>query len=89
MTRMLQVVADGRAGGGTSHVLHLCRSIAGKDLDVHLLTDEGSYAAQEAKDADLSVHALPFFARGRLHPGLWRDVHHRQRVGDGSADRRD
>lgn len=69
------MVADGRAGGGTSHVLHLCRSITSPELDVHLLTDAGSYAEQEAREADLPVHALPFFARGRLHPRLWRDVH--------------
>lgn len=75
MTRLLQVVADGRAGGGTSHVLHLCRSLTGADLDVHLLTDAGSHAEREAKDAGIPVHTLPFFASGRLHPRLWRDVH--------------
>lgn len=74
MNRVLQVVADGRAGGGSSHVLQLCRSMADGGLDVHLLTERDSHVESQAATVGLNVSGLPFFRAGRLDPRLWLDV---------------
>lgn len=71
MSRVLQVVADGRAGGGSSHVLQLCQSMVDRGLDAHLLTDCDSHVERQARAAGLSVFTLPFFRGGRLNPRLW------------------
>lgn len=69
--RLLQVIADGRLGGGTTHVLQLIEAIR-TDLraEVHLVTQAGSPAQAEARRRDVPVHGLDFFA-SRLDPRLW------------------
>lgn len=55
--RILQVLPDGSAGGGTTVVLSLLRSLQSEtDWDLHLLTELGSYAATTAKELGVSVH---------------------------------
>jgi glycosyltransferase involved in cell wall biosynthesis len=69
--RLLQAVADGRLGGGTTHVLQLIETIP-EDLpiEVHLVTQAGSPVVEEARRRGAVVHELDFFA-SRLDLRLW------------------
>jgi len=58
---ILEAVADGRPGGGTTLVLGLCLRLVESGHTVHLATDSGSYAAREASGFGATVHELPFF----------------------------
>jgi glycosyltransferase involved in cell wall biosynthesis/SAM-dependent methyltransferase len=69
--RIIQAVADGRPGGGTSHVLHLAEALAAEGVEVHLVTERGSYAEERAAAAGIPVHGLPFFRDGRFAPLTW------------------
>lgn len=62
--RVLNVVADGKPGGGTTVVLGLCADIAAAGADdwaVAVLTEEQSYASSEARRLGLQVYESPFF----------------------------
>ena len=74
MKRLLQAVADGQLGGGTTHVLQLVEAI-GEDLpvEVHLLTQAGSPATHEARRRGAVVHGVNFFG-SRLDPRVWLQV---------------
>lgn len=57
---ILQFVADGAPGGGTTHVLQL---LANKQLGRHtLLTQHDSYLAGRARELGVDVHTGDFFA---------------------------
>jgi glycosyltransferase involved in cell wall biosynthesis len=66
---LLEIVADGRPGGGTTAVLGLCHDLMETGQRVTLLTDAGSYAADAARNLKLSVLELPFF-RSRFDPNI-------------------
>ena len=64
--RVLQIVADGRPGGGTSVVLDLCRGIQARHgHDVVLASAPGSYALEAAAGLGLKTYALDLW-RSRL-----------------------
>lgn len=68
---VLQAVADGRLGGGTTHVLQLIETVRRElPVEVHLVSQAGSPALAEAKRRGAVVHGLDFFAT-RLDPRLW------------------
>jgi glycosyltransferase involved in cell wall biosynthesis len=64
MTRaphVLQVVADGAPGGGTTAVLSLSRGLLEAGWDVSLATQPDSYAYHEAAKTGLRAHGVTFF----------------------------
>jgi glycosyltransferase involved in cell wall biosynthesis len=59
---VLEVVADGSPGGGTTAVLGLCKDLSAKETcRVGLVTQEGSYAFREAKANGIKVFGIDFF----------------------------
>ena len=56
-----QVVADGKAGGGTTFVLGLSQHLQDCGFQVTLVTEPGSYAAQEATQRKLPLRLFNFF----------------------------
>jgi glycosyltransferase involved in cell wall biosynthesis len=74
--RVLEAVADGRPGGGTTQVLQLIAELVREPgCEVHLLSQTGSYALAAAAALGAGVHGLDFFGRGRLDFGVWRGAH--------------
>jgi glycosyltransferase involved in cell wall biosynthesis len=68
--RLLEVVADGSPGGGTTVVLGLCYALSkAPDYEVHLVTDAKSYAAGQARKNGIIVHEVDFFS-GRIDPHI-------------------
>lgn len=67
--KIVEIVADGRPGGGTTAVLGLCEDLLQAGEDVTLITDQGSYAAAKASEMGLHVMSLPFFS-SRLDPRI-------------------
>lgn len=68
---ILQAVADGRLGGGTTHVLQLIEALGAElSAELHLVSDAGSPALAEAARLGAVCHGLGFFA-SRLDPRLW------------------
>jgi glycosyltransferase involved in cell wall biosynthesis len=64
--RLLEVVADGSPGGGTTAVLSLCDALSKTpDYEVHLVTHTNSYAAGQARQNGIAVHEVDFFS-GRM-----------------------
>ena len=64
--RVLEIVADGSPGGGTTHVLQILKGLPdGTSFD--LVAQAGSYLLQEAKKLEVSCHGLDFF-HSRLNP---------------------
>jgi len=70
--RLLQVVGDGRPGGGTTHVLQLIEQL-GRDWqgEVHLVSQSGSYALERAAALGIESHGLDFIKGGRFNPRTW------------------
>ena len=62
--RILQFVADGAPGGGTNHVLQICRGMR-DTAEVTLLTQQDSYLQREAAGLGIEVVTGDFF-RSRL-----------------------
>jgi glycosyltransferase involved in cell wall biosynthesis len=59
--RVLQIVADGAPGGGTTAVLGLCDDLlATRNWDIHLITARDSYAAEQASNRGVGVHGIVF-----------------------------
>jgi len=68
---VLEAVADGRLGGGTTHVLQLIEALrADLGAEVHLVSQAGSAALAEAARLGAGTHGLDFF-RTRADPRLW------------------
>ncbi|MGH6945419.1 MAG: glycosyltransferase family 4 protein [Geminicoccaceae bacterium] len=83
--RLLQVLADGRPGGGTTHVLQLIEQLAPEcEGDIHLVSENGSYALGRAAKMGIASHGLPFMEGGRFDPRTWRDL--RRLVADLAPD---
>ncbi len=68
--RIVQVVADGRPGGGTVMVLALVEHLLARGFEVCLVTDAGSYAAESGRSLGAAVAELPFFSFGRASSRL-------------------
>lgn len=60
MRRILQFVADGNPGGGSTVVLGLVEDLM-RDHDVHILVERGSYVAERARALGATVHEGAFF----------------------------
>jgi glycosyltransferase involved in cell wall biosynthesis len=65
MARVVQILADGRPGGGTTVVLNLSRQLAAQGTDIFIVTQRNSYLAAEASVAGLTVIELDFSSRIR------------------------
>ena len=64
--KVLQIVADGTPGGGTTNVLALTEDLIGKAIEVVFCSQQSSYALREAQRLGAEVcDGLDFF-RGRL-----------------------
>lgn len=62
--RILQIVADGNPGGGTTHVLSLAKDLQKRmEYDITLITDKGSYAEQYAREQGVPVGGTVFFGK--------------------------
>jgi len=70
---VLQIVADGRPGGGTTNVLALVEDQRCAGLQVGLVVDRTSYAAERGAAWAERVWDLPFFAPAQL-PALVADL---------------
>ena len=65
--KVIQMVGDGRPSGGTTVVLSLARDLASlKNWQLHFVSQEDSYAIEEAKRMGLRAHGVDFFA-GRVN----------------------
>ena len=59
--KILEIIADGRPGGGTTHVLSLMRHLVTHGNDVHFITQQDSYALDRAKELGVKARGLDFF----------------------------
>lgn len=66
--RILQIVADGDPGGGTTHVLQILRGL-GATFSLGLVTQANSYLFNEAQSLAIPGFGVNFF-RSRLDPGV-------------------
>lgn len=66
------MLADGAAGGGTTHVLQLFRGL-GERVRYALLTEADSFAAAEAARAGIETRSAEFW-RGAMRPAALRAV---------------
>ena len=66
--RVLVIVADGRPGGGTTHVLQILKGLP-DCTSFELVTQSGSYLLQEAQKLGIPCHGLDFFF-SRLNPAI-------------------
>ena len=64
--RVLQIVADGKPGGGTTHVLQILKGLR-HAVSFHLITEEQSYLMKEAGALGIPCQGLRFFM-SRLNP---------------------
>lgn len=60
--KVLQIVADGTPGGGTTHVLQLLRGL-GSMYDLGVVSQSGSYLLREARSFGLAEYGAEFFRR--------------------------
>ena len=68
---ILQAVADGRLGGGTTHVLQLIEALrTALPCEVHLVSEARSPALAEAARLGAVCHGVDFFT-ARLDPRIW------------------
>lgn len=68
---VLQAVADGRLGGGTTHVLQLIETLREQlPAELHLVSQSDSPVLAEAAARGAVVHGVDFFA-ARLDPRVW------------------
>jgi len=67
---VIQVVADGDPGGGTTSVLSLSEGLRDRGLDVSLASQTDSHALLEADRLGLRTIALDLFSVGRLTSAL-------------------
>jgi len=58
--RVLQIVADGKPGGGTTHVLQILQSFQ-DSASFYLVTEQDSYLMREAAALGIPCHGLQFF----------------------------
>jgi glycosyltransferase involved in cell wall biosynthesis len=60
---LVQVVGNGRPGGGATAVLTLSRMLAASGCDVVVVSEQGSYVVEQAAAAGLQAHGLDFSSR--------------------------
>jgi glycosyltransferase involved in cell wall biosynthesis len=65
MLRIVQIIADGRPGGGTTAILGLSQSLAKHGHEITIITQDGSYLACQGKAVGLNTIGLDFSARLR------------------------
>ena len=70
--RVLHIVADGKPGGGTTHVLQVLQGLR-HDVSFYLITEKNSYLLREAAALGISCYGLPFFV-SRLNLALSRHI---------------
>lgn len=70
--KILQVVADGSPGGGTTNVLALAEDLRNAEHEVYFASQAGSYANNHARTLGASVVDELDFFRNRID---WRIVH--------------
>src|SRR3712207_2688788 len=58
--RILEIVADGAPGGGTTHVLQILRGLGGTD-SLGLVTQANSYLFDEARSLGIECFGVDFF----------------------------
>ena len=58
--RVLEIVADGNPGGGTTHVLQILRGLRSTH-SMGLITQSQSYLFHQAKELDIPSYGLHFF----------------------------
>jgi len=58
--RVLLIVADGKPGGGTTHVLQILQGLR-HAVSFHLITEQDSYLMREVTALGISCHGLQFF----------------------------
>jgi len=71
--RVLEIVADGDPGGGTTHVLQILRSLH-QNCQLGLVTQTGSYLLREARALGIPCFGVNFF-RSRLDPWIPLKLH--------------
>ncbi len=59
--RILQLIADGRPGGGTTHVLSLMRDLIGMEYEVHFVSQQDSYILRQAREMGVQTQGVNFF----------------------------
>lgn len=62
--KILEIVADGAPGGGTTAVLGLCEDLIGMGHDVTIVTEGNSHAARRGRELGASVEELDLFRSG-------------------------
>jgi glycosyltransferase involved in cell wall biosynthesis len=68
---IVQLVADGRPGGGTTAVLTLSRLLAARGCDVVVIGQQHSYLLKEASQAGLRTRGMDFSSRrNTLHAAM-------------------
>ncbi|MDQ7785861.1 MAG: glycosyltransferase [Desulfomonilaceae bacterium] len=65
--RLLQIIADGRPGGGTTQVLALLEGLKSLDQDLLFVCQRDSYALEQAAGMGIATSGIDFF-RSRLDP---------------------
>lgn len=76
--RILQIIADGSPGGGTSHTLQILTRLK-SDYSFALITQKNSYLLSEASHLGIATFGIEFF-RSRLDPRV--PIRIRQIVGE-------
>jgi glycosyltransferase involved in cell wall biosynthesis len=71
--KVLNIVADGAAGGGTTIVLGLCHDLVRAGWAVALVTQDDSYGFHTACELGVEAHGVNFF-RSRLDPAVPRKL---------------
>jgi glycosyltransferase involved in cell wall biosynthesis len=66
--RVLEIVADGSPGGGTTHVLQILKGLH-DFTSLELVAQAGSYLLREANNLGVSCHGVNFFD-SRLNPAI-------------------
>ncbi len=66
--RVLEIVADGSPGGGTTHVLQILKGLHGF-ASFHLIAQSGSYLLREAQKHGIPCHGIDFLV-SRLPPTI-------------------
>ncbi len=66
--RVLEIVADGRPGGGTTHVLQILKGLS-SFISFELVAQSGSYLLQMAQKLGIPCHGVDFFY-SRLNPAI-------------------
>lgn len=62
--RVLQIIADGKPGGGTTHVLQLMAGLKA-DFDFGLITEPDSFLKRQARELRIPAFGLNFFSKGQ------------------------